>query len=114
MSTLLEWALTNKVTVWPFVAINRTGGGVTYGDPYTIPATWRYKAEKRTNEAGKEYVAKGTVWHEDERPREMDKMVLGGSDLPAPPAGAILIQGYGFDDMTPFGDDETPDRTIYF
>lgn len=114
MSTLLEWALTNKVTVWPFISNDRLRGGVTYGEPYDIAATWRYKSEKKTGSDGKEYVSIGTVWHEDPRPKEMDRIVLGGSDLPEPPANSLQVKGFGFDDMTPFGDDEIPDRTIYF
>lgn len=114
MSSLLEWALTNKVTVWPFESIDRARGGAQYGQPYDIAATWRYKNEKRTDADGKEYVASGTVWHETEGPKPMDKIHLGGSMESSPVPGALLVKGVGFDDMTPFGEDEIPDRTIYF
>lgn len=109
MSATSRWSYKNVATVWPMGERDDWAGGAEVGEPYTIKCTWTAKSERRTDSGGQEFVSTIDFFHEDQRVKYGDMIVMGDATASVQPTDeARQIRGHVNWDMMVF-DDPMPD-----
>ena len=113
MSSLMEWSIKAKATVYPFEGEDLLNGGSTYGAPFVINASWIGKSEQRRDRNGAEFVTKDIFWFTDQRPKYKDRIAKHDtSALTWDEAGAEEIRSFTDFDMAMFGESDAPDFEV--
>lgn len=93
MSSLSQWSLTSKATLWPLTGFDDWTGEKTYGPPVVIDCDYSAESKRMTDAKGVEFTTRQIIYTERADIKQGDFILIGVSATASPiAAGAFEVR----------------------
>ena len=93
MSSLSQWSLTSKATIWPLTGSDDWTGAKTYGLPVVIDCDYSAESKRMTDAKGVEFTTRQIIYTERSDIKQGDFILIGTHTTASPiAAGAFEVR----------------------